>query len=450
VRAGHEAAPGLALLAAVRATEVAGQARTPERLADMRELLSTMRVGSDDERTSLAVAEGFTAFGVDDFDVAFDRFKRATALARSSNDALALLHASWAAGFDGDHLEGARLAGRAEQAARGRGLIAPLPAILMGRATWELAASRFAAAESTAEEALILAREIGQTGVVAVMLALLARVDAVRGREEDCRRRAGEALALAEARFEAHPESAAETALAQFDLAMGRPADALVRLQGVFTAGHAVYRHAVIDDLVEAAAGAGRSDEALDAVAAWQRWARHSGHPIGDVVLARARALLAPPEDADARFQEALAAHERVAWSFGQARTELAYGGFLRRARRKTEARTLLRAALGRFEALGAAPWADRAAAELRATGETARKRDASTLDQLTPQELQIARLVAEGGRNRDIAARLFLSPKTVEYHLRKIFQKLDIGARADLIRLVSSGEATQELVGAA
>jgi DNA-binding CsgD family transcriptional regulator len=450
VRAGREAAPGLALLAAVRATEVAGQARTPERLADMRELLSTIRVGSDDERTSLAVAEGFSAFGVDDFDVAFDMFKRATALAQPSNDALALLHASWAAGFDGDHVEGARLAARAEQAARGRGLIAPLPAILMGRATWELAASRFAAAESTAEEALTLAQEIGQTGVVAVMLALLARVDAVRGREEDCRRRAAEALALAEERFEAHPESAAETALAQLDLAMGRPADALVRFQGVFTGGHAVYRHAVIDDLVEAAAGAGRSDEALDAVAAWQRWARHSGHPIGDVVLARARALLAPPDDADVRFQEALAAHERVAWSFGQARTELAYGEFLRRARRKTEARALLRAALARFEALGAAPWADRAAGELRATGETARKRDASTLDQLTPQELQIARLVAEGGRNRDIAARLFLSPKTVEYHLRKIFQKLDIGARADLIRLVSSGEATQELVGAA
>jgi DNA-binding CsgD family transcriptional regulator len=450
VRTGREAAPGLALLAAVRATEVAGQARTPERLADMRELLSTIQVSSDDERTSLAVAEGFSAFGVDDFDVAFSMFKRATVLAQSSNDALALLHASWAAGFDGDHLEGARLAARAEQAARGRGLIAPLPAILMGRATWELAASRFTAAESTAEEALTLAREIGQIGVVAVMLALLARVDAVRGREDDCRRRASEALALGEARFEAHPESAAETALAQLDLAMGRPADALVRLQGVFTAGHAVYRHYVIDDLVEAAAGAGRSDEALDAVAAWQRWARHSGHPIGDVVLARARALLAPPEDADARFQEALAAHERIAWSFGQARTELAYGEFLRRARRKTEARAQLRAALGRFEALGAAPWADRAASELRATGETARKRDASTLDQLTPQELQIARLVAEGGRNRDIAARLFLSPKTVEYHLRKIFQKLDIGARADLIRLVSSGAAAQELVGAA
>jgi DNA-binding NarL/FixJ family response regulator len=95
-------------------------------------------------------------------------------------------------------------------------------------------------------------------------------------------------------------------------------------------------------------------------------------------------------------------------------------------------------------------PWADRAAAELRATGETARKRDASTIDQLTPQELQIARLAAEGARNRDIAGRLFLSPKTVEYHLRKIFQKLEISSRTDLVRLFAGGEAPRELVGSA
>ena len=106
-----------------------------------------------------------------------------------------------------------------------------------------------------------------------------------------------------------------------------------------------------------------------------------------------------------------------------------------------------LRAALDALRGAGGAPWADRAAAELRATGETARKRDASTLAQLTPQELQIARLVAEGGRNREIAARLFLSPKTVEYHLRKVFQKLDIGSRNDLIRLFPGDEAPPELV---
>jgi DNA-binding CsgD family transcriptional regulator len=449
VRAGRHAAPPLALQAAVRATEVAGQARTPERLAELRVLLEDLPVTTDDERSTLAVAQAFTAFAADDFDATFPLLARAATLAEGSGDPLTLLHASWASAFAGDLLTAARLAARGEQLARASGAIAPLTAILMSRATWELGAARFAAGESAATEALALARETSQGGLAAIALALLARVDAVRGREEACREHAAEALTMAAARGEAQPASAAELALAELDLAMGRPADALTRLRTVFAEGHAAYRYPVVDNLVEAAAAAGRPDDALDAVAAWQHWARHTGAIVGDIVLARARALLAAPDEADARFRECLAAHEKLPWPFVHARTELAYGGFLRRARRKVEARTQLRAALERFEALGAAPWADRAAGELRATGETARKRDASTIDQLTPQELQIARLVAEGARNRDIAGRLFLSPKTVEYHLRKIFQKLDIGSRVDLIRLVSSGEAPREPAGA-
>jgi DNA-binding CsgD family transcriptional regulator len=448
VRAGRVAAPPLALQAAVRATEVAGQARTPERLTELRVLLEDMPAGTDDERSTLAVAQAFTAFAADDLDATFPALARAVALAEGSRDPLTLLHASWAAAFAWDLLTAARLAARAEQLARGTGAIAPLTAILMSRATWELGASRFSAGESAATEALALARESHQGGLAAIALALLARVDAARGREEACRERASEAMTMAAARGEAQPQSAAELALAELDLAMGRPADALPRLRAVFAEGHAAYRYAVIDSLVEAAAGAGRPDDALDAVAAWQRLARHTGTAAGDVVLARARALLATPEEADARFRECLVAHEALPWPFVQARTELAYGAFLRRARRKSEARTQLRAALERFEALGAAPWADRAAAELRATGETARKRDASTIDQLTPQELQIARLVAEGARNRDIAGQLFLSPKTVEYHLRKVFQKLEIASRTELVKLVSSGAAPRELAG--
>jgi DNA-binding CsgD family transcriptional regulator len=274
-------------------------------------------------------------------------------------------------------------------------------------------------------------------------------VDAVRGREDACREHASAALALAEARGDAQPTSAAELALANLDLGLGRPAEALARLQAVFTDGHPGYRYTVIDDLIEAAVRAGRPDDALDPLAEWQRYMRHSRLVIGDIVLARARAFLASPDDADERFLECLAAHERVPWPFVHGRTELAYGEFLRRARRKTEARAQLRSALARFESLGATPWTDRAAAELRATGETARKRDVSTLDHLTPQELQIARLVAEGGRNREVAERLFLSPKTVEYHLRKVFQKLDITSRTELARLVSSGEAPREIAGA-
>ena len=107
-----------------------------------------------------------------------------------------------------------------------------------------------------------------------------------------------------------------------------------------------------------------------------------------------------------------------------------------RRERRRQEARTHLRAALESFRGLGAVPWEERAEAELRATGETTRKREPSTLDQLTPQELQVAGLVADGLTNREIAAQLYLSPRTIDYHLRKVFSKLGISSRTELVRL--------------
>ena len=114
-------------------------------------------------------------------------------------------------------------------------------------------------------------------------------------------------------------------------------------------------------------------------------------------------------------------------------RTQLLYGEWLRRHRRRIDARRHLRAALATFEQHSAAPWADRARGELRASGESARKRDPSTRDQLTPQELNIAGLAADGLTNAEIGAQLFLSPRTIDYHLRKVFAKLEIVSRADL-----------------
>ena len=126
--------------------------------------------------------------------------------------------------------------------------------------------------------------------------------------------------------------------------------------------------------------------------------------------------------------------------SSARARTQLLYGEHLRRERRRVDARDALRSALDSFEALGAASWADRARAELRATGETARRRDPSTLDQLTEQELQVVRTVSQGATNREAAAQLFISPRTVDHHLRSVFRKLGIRSRAELVRLVVAG----------
>jgi DNA-binding CsgD family transcriptional regulator len=146
--------------------------------------------------------------------------------------------------------------------------------------------------------------------------------------------------------------------------------------------------------------------------------------------------------EATAHFDDALGLRT-VARPFDLARIELLYGEHLRRERKRLDARPHLRAAVEGFERLGAAPWAQRAQTELRASGETARKRDPSTLADLTPQELQVGRLVAEGLSNKEVAAQLFLSPRTVEAHLRSVFSKLDVNSRTRLARLPQFGGST-------
>jgi DNA-binding CsgD family transcriptional regulator len=125
--------------------------------------------------------------------------------------------------------------------------------------------------------------------------------------------------------------------------------------------------------------------------------------------------------------------HAQTPDAFETGRTHLAYGARLRRERQRVRAREQLRAAIEVFDRLGAEPWSEMARAELAATGETARRRDVTTLNDLTPQELQIALSLAEGRTTRETAAALFLSPKTIEYHLRSVYRKFDIGSRSEL-----------------
>jgi DNA-binding CsgD family transcriptional regulator len=157
------------------------------------------------------------------------------------------------------------------------------------------------------------------------------------------------------------------------------------------------------------------------------------GQPWALARAARCRGLLAGDDELERHFEEALRHHEHTPDVFETARSRLAYGSRLRRARRRTQARHQLRQAVEAFDRLGAAPWSDLARAELTATGETARRRDASTRDRLTPQELQVALLLADGHTTRQAAAALFLSPKTVEYHLRSVYRKLAVGSRSEL-----------------
>jgi DNA-binding CsgD family transcriptional regulator/predicted ATPase len=347
-----------------------------------------------------------------------------------------------------------RSAGRAVieqalEAARTRAAVGALPSLLNLVARDQATSDQWAVAEATHTEAIQLARETGQRCELVFGLANHAWLEARRGRAEQCRALAAEALALAEELGLALYEIWATAALGELALGAGQ-ADA--------AAGHFERQQRLIEslgvsdpdvspapELVEAYVRLGREQDADEAAARFDLPARTKGQPWSLARALRCRAMLADESEFAERFEEALLVHEQTADVFQAARTRLVYGERLRRSRRRIRAREQLRAALETFERLDAAPWAERTRAELAASGETLRRRDPSTVDELTPQELQISLLLAGGKTTREAAAALFLSPKTIEYHLRSVYRKLGIGSRDELARALSDQTASSD-----
>jgi DNA-binding CsgD family transcriptional regulator len=363
--------------------------------------------------------------------------REAMAAGETSDDLDAILLATRLAAVLGDDGPAAAFCGRALLLARERGALGALPRILERAPLYELRLGRFAAAHMHASEGLLLAREMGQEpGPHLCALALLA---AFQGREAECRAYAEEARQRAYERRSGLLAALAIWSLAALELGLGRAEEAFAVLEAAAT-GEGGLTHQLIavfqtPDYVDAAVRTGRLEAARARIEVFEPWARSVGQPWVEGLLCHCRGLASSGEQAQAEFERALELQPEAQRPFQRARTELAYGAFLRRERRRREAREHLRAALQGFQRLGCRLWEERAMGELRATGETARKRDPSSLDQLTPQELQIVRLVGEGQANKQIATQLFLSPRTVEYHLRKVFAKLGISSRAELIR---------------
>jgi DNA-binding CsgD family transcriptional regulator len=331
--------------------------------------------------------------------------------------------------------------------AREHGLAIQLTAVLIAVAYGEFQGGRFASTRADAGEALELARDTGQVLSVRLAAAVLALVAAVQGRADESRRLAAQALHQTQDAPRWAYNAASLWAQGLAALSSGDP-EAAVPAFGQVTPGGRLEQHWVTPlatpDFVEAAAWAERPEEARDAAAAFEAWAQRFAPPHALALSARCRAILADdPDEAAREYETALRLHTDTDRPFDRARTRLLYGELLRRTRRRTESRHALRRALQFFEQAGAEPWAERARRELRATGQSLRRRDPQALDLLTPQELQIARYVARGNTNKDVAAQLFLSPRTVASHLQSIFRKLGIVTRTELARYDFEGETT-------
>jgi DNA-binding CsgD family transcriptional regulator len=186
-------------------------------------------------------------------------------------------------------------------------------------------------------------------------------------------------------------------------------------------------------ELIEAAVRSGKPEPAVAALGRLSQATGTSGTDWALGVEARSRALLSDGEAAEALYREAIERLARTRVRVELARGHLLYGEWLRRERRRLEAREQLRTAHELFIQFGMEAFAERARVELEATGEHARKRTVETLDDLTPREAQIAHLAADGATNQEIASQLFISPRTVDYHLRKAFRKLGVKSRHQL-----------------
>jgi len=320
---------------------------------------------------------------------------------------------------------------------RSRTALGALPELLVHLARDWATTNQWAAAHAAYGEGIALARETGQGVALSFGLSGLACLEAREGREDDCRAHAEEAREVCTRVGAVVHELWALAALADLEVGRGRPEEALVHLE----AWNELMDERRIEDadlsplpeLVETYLRLGRDEDAAAAASRHDAVARAKGQPWALARAARARGLVAADHDVEAHFEEALRLHAETADLFEAARTRLGYGAHVRRAGRRVDAREQLRAAIEAFDALGAAPWSELARTELAATGESARRRDVSTLDQLTPQELQIALLLAGGRTTRAAAASMFLSPKTIEYHLRNVYRKLGVNSRAAL-----------------
>ncbi|MEU6996038.1 AAA family ATPase [Streptomyces sp. NPDC046465] len=343
---------------------------------------------------------------------------------------------------------------RAAYTARGSSAVGLLSHLLGTLSVVEFWRGRWTPSLASADEAVRLAEATGQVIEVSRGLAALVRTEAALNREEDCRRHAAQAMEWAASTELQLDAARALGGLGLLELGLGRFEEAVHHLEEVRAFSQ---RHGRGDglyltwaaDLADAYVHLHRTAEAREVLDVLEYEAGRGHRPVTAGAAARCRGLLEPgdPEAASHHMRRSLALLSERPVPFERGRTEFAWGEQLRRQGRRSEARRLLERALATFERLGATGWAARVAAELHAAGGTEVQPERGPLERLTPQELQVALVVGRGLTNHEVAERLFLSVKTVEFHLSNIYRKLEgVHRRAQLVRLLAQAAEAPEV----
>jgi len=351
-----------------------------------------------------------------------------------------LAFAAYAAGDLGESIE---LMDRAAPMLRAQGRLGLLAQLLAVRAWAGINTGQLSDALRSMEEASDLAIETRQPIWTAISKMGLAVLSGLHGDESTAEQLIADATEpLASARLSI-VLAQAEFARGVIHMTAGRHSDAFDHFGRMFDphgpAFHEVVAHAAAPYVIECAVRAGRSDEARRMMTLLEALGKRTPAALVHIGLRFARPLLADESAAQHLYEAALNAEPK--WPFDFARLEMSYGSWLRRQRRITESRPHLRAARDMFDALGVQPWAYKARAELRASGESIPEPARTPRQPLSPQELQIAQMAASGLSNREIAERLFLSHRTVGAHLYRVFPKLGIVSRSELPRALASLE---------
>ena len=348
---------------------------------------------------------------------------------------VSLTPTTWLEDFDRGERYLARWVGRARES----GSLAFLGAPQAFGAELDFRRGRWPDAEARAEDAVRALEETGQRGSLGFALITLATIEAALGRADDCRANVRRASDLADELGLGSIATYRGFALGLLEQGLGRPAVAVSHLEPLveITRDAGFEEPAIVmwrPDLVEAYARSGRLAEARRALATLAGQAERTEGTWALAATSRCRGLI--DDDIDRHFGEALVLHEGLPMPFERARTELLYGARLRRAGRRAEARAQLGRALTTFQELGAVPWAAQAREEIAASGMPLRPGSrVRSSDELSARELQVAHAVARGVTNREAAARLFLSEKTIERHLSSVYRKLGVRSRAQLVR---------------